>query len=716
MKKTIYFLVFLLLLSFTHAALTDKLIGSYKLDTTGKYEDSSGNDLNLTAVGSPNFLTSAKINGGYYMDGNDAWSLAHSTTKLTFGKNMTISFWINSTDDTGYYIYKYQDANNKFYWFTDDDGSNYMWFESKTTTSCSFYTRDASLWTSGWKMLTVVYNYDDCSSSKIYLNTTSISFSMGADNNNIGTTNTGNLLINYNTAVYVTGSYDNINIWNRSLTPTEITELWNNGVGLQYPFGGAPPAPQPTLTLNTNLINNTANMNDQTILIGYNGTTANANTDIFNCSIYDNQTVLNTSFNVNLSITQYFNYSFGDVEKTFLFKVNCSNYEANASKGFYTYKVDTVTPIIKSDFVNGSSIYVDTTQSFYVNFSDSNLYAYNITWFSPENLALQNLFAENTTSKTFEQNTSTRLMSTVGNKFYIRAEVWDSHTSTTIKNYKIEPIQDGVKIENNLLIYSKDVTISLSKQKDRYNFNLENLDQKQTKKTIIIESDQPLKIIDSKYPGHIIDFNNKKWIDFQSSDISDVQALQINDKKIEVTIMLPKDKKETVIESIGDLNYQSQEFYFDVVSDTINILREINQTTHLINNTVNSIYLNSQNNNKVIQMNIILLTLVAFIFWLVYIASNISTKSDAGQIIQGSVLLKLCLFSVAGFIGFFVIQLVYNMAMDSGLFSEAVLKTLFVIYSIVLYVGIIILTILLIGIFVTIFNIFKNTISLGLRR
>ena len=58
----------------------------------------------------------------------------------------------------------------------------------------------------------------------------------------------------YETAQAWIGDTDEVGIWNRSLTPSEINQLYNNGTGFAYPFGPAPPPPPAPITLNTSLV------------------------------------------------------------------------------------------------------------------------------------------------------------------------------------------------------------------------------------------------------------------------------------------------------------------------------------------------------------------------------------------------------------------------------------------------------------------------------
>src|SRR6202035_2479657 len=37
---------------------------------------------------------------------------------------------------------------------------------------------------------------------------------------------------------YFDGDIDEVSIWNRALTSTEVSDLYNSGGGLQYPFAG----------------------------------------------------------------------------------------------------------------------------------------------------------------------------------------------------------------------------------------------------------------------------------------------------------------------------------------------------------------------------------------------------------------------------------------------------------------------------------------------
>lgn len=61
------------------------------------------------------------------------------------------------------------------------------------------------------------------------------------------------------------GVADECGVWNRVLSSAEITELYNSGDGLQYPFGAAPSGPANLKTYNTNPTANIKTINTNAI-------------------------------------------------------------------------------------------------------------------------------------------------------------------------------------------------------------------------------------------------------------------------------------------------------------------------------------------------------------------------------------------------------------------------------------------------------------------
>jgi len=104
----------------------------------------------------------------------------------------------------------------------------------------------------------------------------------------------------------ITGQYDEFGAWNRTLTPTEITDLYNGGVGITYI-----PTVSPTLTIIQSTPDNYYNSSSSNLLLGCNFTSINQNITsvkvfVYNTSLYYTNTIssLNTpSYNATWSLT-----------------------------------------------------------------------------------------------------------------------------------------------------------------------------------------------------------------------------------------------------------------------------------------------------------------------------------------------------------------------------------------------------------------------------
>lgn len=103
---------------------------------------------------------------------------------------------------------------------------------------CYVETTNTVLTANTWYHITFTYDGSkDISGCKIYVNGSSVALS------DLGNTLTGNTSNSYNaiigsdggTQYYMRGVLDEVGVWNRELTASEITELYNSGAGKQYP-------------------------------------------------------------------------------------------------------------------------------------------------------------------------------------------------------------------------------------------------------------------------------------------------------------------------------------------------------------------------------------------------------------------------------------------------------------------------------------------------
>lgn len=465
----------------------------------------------------------------------------------------------------------------------------------------------------------------------------------------------------------ITGSYSNIAYYSDDTKTTLLKMSPPYAIGSGFTFGvnnafigfyGAPQTssdkmqydnievwqylpsvtPNPSLSLNTNLINNTKNQPLNNLTISFNGTFANNFLSVSNCSLYNNNSLLNTSLNINLTLLNSFNLSFVNISQDYYYKINCSNSETNATTGLFKYSIDTIKPIIQSNFINNSVYYLLDIISFYSNFTDSNLYAYNITFRTPLNIISENYFSIGL-SEGFASNLTSRNALSLGYNYTILVETWDSHTATAINFYTIEKSKSGVIINKDIKIYGDSIqSLELNKEVDKYTFDitfLKPVDEKNLQKIIYLDSPSFVYLTDSKYKLHFVSIALNKWIDFENNDISNYKV----EKDIYGIYKITFDSKETTLKfnSIGDLNYVSQKFYYNIISTPSGSNVNMNETNALLNETL-------QETIKLREANEMIATSIfAVIFWLLFLVGLIyaplSNKSGFDYLISALILI-----------------------------------------------------------------------------
>jgi hypothetical protein len=208
-------------------ALTDNLQAFYKLSDTS---DSSGNNRTLTNNGNVSFA-SGKIGNAAVFDGTNSLSLA----PLNIGTSFTIGCWVNSTQLNDYDVILMQFAGAGFY--TLSDGSIQFGDISSWNASSS----SSVLTTNTWQHIVLVSN---SGSGTLYVDGVVVA----SDSSNILDLNdTGDRPFGINGdpisgASPVARQIDAVGVWNRALSDAEVTELYNNGTGLELDG-----VPQPTL-------------------------------------------------------------------------------------------------------------------------------------------------------------------------------------------------------------------------------------------------------------------------------------------------------------------------------------------------------------------------------------------------------------------------------------------------------------------------------------
>ena len=212
--------------------LWNDLLAYYTADNTTN--DALGN-YNGTLVNGATYGTGI-INQGFSLDGvNDYVNLGNNFDN-DGSQAMTFSFWckLNNTTSNRSIFAKYN-GGQVFYGLTLQSDSTFLFVIQQTYPSnmlrvATIETFNTSTW------YNVVISYDGSKSSsgvKIYINGIEATYNIVSDNFTGNSSNSGTFKIGY-TFGYTSGIIDEFAIWNRELTASEVTQLYNSGAGLQY--------------------------------------------------------------------------------------------------------------------------------------------------------------------------------------------------------------------------------------------------------------------------------------------------------------------------------------------------------------------------------------------------------------------------------------------------------------------------------------------------
>ena len=213
--------------------LTDNLISFWKLDeSSGDVLDAHGDNDGTNDGATPN--VAGKINTAYSFDGsNDYINLPDINADINTG--YTLSAWIKTSMTTIGGILT-RDGSPRFWQFRIRSGKiNFIRFYSGGNTNLV----TADTYNDGdWHF--VVATFSSSIGSKIYVDGVEEA-SDDVTNENIEGTGTdltiGTIERTYGGhEYYFDGIIDEVSFWSRYLTQEEVTQLWNSGDGLAYPF------------------------------------------------------------------------------------------------------------------------------------------------------------------------------------------------------------------------------------------------------------------------------------------------------------------------------------------------------------------------------------------------------------------------------------------------------------------------------------------------
>ena len=214
----------------------------YKLENL---TDSSGNSLTLTNHGTVTFTAGKVNNAANFVSASSQYLSDANATPYQMGTgNFSYAFWVKFRIFTEKGIVDYGQSGASPGWAVDTVplGGSAAGFQvslSDGSTAPNYpYLNSTHTWNDGqWHL--VVVTYSRSGNMVLYVdNLNEGSVSLSTNRGSVNSTNGFTLGANYAGGVLFDGSIDEFGLWNRVLTSTEITHLWNGGAGTTYPFTG----------------------------------------------------------------------------------------------------------------------------------------------------------------------------------------------------------------------------------------------------------------------------------------------------------------------------------------------------------------------------------------------------------------------------------------------------------------------------------------------
>jgi trimeric autotransporter adhesin len=204
--------------------LWDGLLAYYTADNTPN--DSLGN-YDGTLVNGATYGT-GKINQGFSFDGVNDYFQATAPSH-NYSLPTTYNIWVYPFDLLGqqFFIYLPQSTTGPGVGML----ANKITFTAGSVNARA--TSTAIINSNVWQMITVVFKGNS-------FGTNNVDFYLNGVYNDSKTLNVNTLnnytILNIGGSQFFNGVLDEVGIWNRVLTSTEVTELYNSGVGKQYPL------------------------------------------------------------------------------------------------------------------------------------------------------------------------------------------------------------------------------------------------------------------------------------------------------------------------------------------------------------------------------------------------------------------------------------------------------------------------------------------------
>lgn len=364
---------------------------------------------------------------------------------------------------------------------------------------------------------------------------------------------------------------DELAIWNRSLTQSEIAGLYNGGAGANPLLLGTPPdvnITNPTTNIRSNVqpdIDYIVVDNDNATLI---------------CYLYVDASLNQTDMSVSNNTASYFNAT-DWTDGVHSYFVRCNDGDNADDSQTLQYDLDSSEPVITSITPEpfNSTVFINYTMTIAGNITDNALYRVNRTIFYPNSSIYFNNYSgdlPNVTSYIWSETHNTTLMPNGYYTMYIDSA--DAHTNRYFPP-ALTVAKDQIKRQLKYSFAQDEIAIALvggnvlgqfdsidtTKLDDRYTFelNFKNTITPNSRMIFRLSSKYPIVYLpDSPYVAHFI-IADKFWADFEGVP-GQVTVSQFNETAYDVEIVTANPQDKFVFNSLGGLNENNLSIEFQV--------------------------------------------------------------------------------------------------------------------------------------------------------
>lgn len=587
LKRLFWITIFLLLIFVTIKSasainLTNGFKAYYTFDN-GNTTFSGASDPDMTEWTKTYNVTSSTGGPVFNKTGihNEAWNYSTASSTINSGTDWNFNMntqcgWINTRNlaDWGRITYL-DDARTA--WALRLSNAEVLNFFYTSSGVNGQITGTFSLNTNQWYHICAVYNATDAGNElKLYVNgSLDVQGAKGGNLDNPGAFHGFGMRSNN---YYFAGLIDEYAIWDRPLSPNEVSHLWNGGAGnfTWFKSGGVPPVPD-DLNLSANPYPTLAQFNTNPVTVW---ATANASNN-WTCRLYLNGTLNQTQQMLNGTV------------------VNCS-FQINLTNGGWTYFIRGNTSLTDENTTNGK-IYFDNVNPVItvLNWTNGTLkYNTNITglWNITDNFYLHRLNASidgvqvfgvmdiNSTQYLF--NFSSNVSGLSVGLHTLSIQVADGHTANSIVTDSIDwsngLFNDYLRYDfkppyanTYLQIVNKDSSVwdswKTTPAKDRHTFSFEPSTVTKTI-TLDVTSNSKISVAENDELTWLV-FNNH-WVDFAPYNVS---FKRINEYYVQAIIQNPNLDSKLEFNSIGDLNIITRNYTFAVTNLSASYTKYVNE-------------------------------------------------------------------------------------------------------------------------------------------